>query len=237
MPVARPAVIPSWSTDANYPAGGDPWSATPTRVEPDAGNKAGGFVPKEKPPAQFFNWLIGVLANWVAYFDDHLLTPEVLERAIPLIIATGNNNSSDNNEWVTAGAGGQPADPHITSTMDGAIAFVGVPIYIGEKFAIGDGIDVSVNPGAARATGHAMVASLMKGAVDWTDGTVTWTTVLTHEDNLSTNQQKIALNFGAAYTVVAGDVFYVRLQAGDTGLSQADTCSAMRLRYTSRDKR
>lgn len=237
MAVTRPTTIPSWSTDANYPAGSDPWSATPTRVEPDAGDKAAGFDPGEKPPAQWFNWLLGVLANWVAYFDDHLLTPEVLERPIHLIPSVGNNNIDANNEWVSAAAGAQPADPHVTSTMDGAVAFFAVPIYIGEKFAIGDGIDVSVNPGAARSSTDRMKADLLQGSVNWTDGSVTWTTVITHFDNASTNQQKIALNYGASYTVVAGDVFYVRLQAGNTGASFADTCSAMRLRYTSRDKR
>lgn len=237
MAVTRPTTIPSWSTDANYPAGSDPWSATPTRVEPDAGDKASGFDPGDKPPAQWFNWLLGVLANWVAYFDDHLLTPEALKRAIPLIPSSGNNNVNDDDEWIAVGAGATPADPHLTSTMDGAVAFFAVPIHPGEKFAIGDGIDVSVNPGAARSTTHRMVATLVQGSVDWTDGTVTWTTPVTHEDNGSTNQQKIALNFGAAYTVLDTDVFYVRLQAGDTAAAFADTCSAMRLRYTSRDKR
>lgn len=53
---AYPAwVIPTFSTDANYPAGANPWSGQPTRVVyPGA---AGGFVPNQPNAAQYFNYL------------------------------------------------------------------------------------------------------------------------------------------------------------------------------------
>src|SRR6187402_1501439 len=50
---------PPWATDANYPAGANPWSATPTRVVPSAGVAAAGFRPKQKPPAQILNYQLG----------------------------------------------------------------------------------------------------------------------------------------------------------------------------------
>jgi hypothetical protein len=60
MTVARyvpPAeAIPAWATDEDYPAGADPWSASPTKVAPSSGQIADGFVPDTQPPAQWFNW-------------------------------------------------------------------------------------------------------------------------------------------------------------------------------------
>jgi len=46
-----------WATDTNYPAGSETWSATPTKVAPSAGVQADGFVPTDRPPAQWINWL------------------------------------------------------------------------------------------------------------------------------------------------------------------------------------
>ena len=48
-----------WASDANYPAGSESWSATPTRVAPSAGQQAAGVAPEDVLPAQWFNWLFG----------------------------------------------------------------------------------------------------------------------------------------------------------------------------------
>ena len=52
-----------WASDANYPAGSESWSATPTRVEPSAGQQAAGVAPEDVLPAQWFNWLFGEVVD------------------------------------------------------------------------------------------------------------------------------------------------------------------------------
>ena len=52
-----------WASDANFPAGADSWSATPTRVAPTVGQQAAGAAPEDVLPAQWFNWLFGELVD------------------------------------------------------------------------------------------------------------------------------------------------------------------------------
>jgi hypothetical protein len=68
--MAKPTDIPTWATDTNYPAGTDAWSGTATKVEPTSGQKAAGWEPGQRPPAQYQNWWMGLVSDWIAYFGD-----------------------------------------------------------------------------------------------------------------------------------------------------------------------
>lgn len=76
----KPASLPTWATDTNFPAGVNSWSGTPTKVEPTSGKKAGGFVPKTKLPAQEMNWKLSDMGLWVNYFNDDELRKKSLKR-------------------------------------------------------------------------------------------------------------------------------------------------------------
>lgn len=66
----RPAgTVPQWATDALYPAGSNAWNGQATKVDPGTSNKAGGFLPAKRYPAQFFNWLWNKWAAHVAAYD------------------------------------------------------------------------------------------------------------------------------------------------------------------------
>lgn len=65
----KPTDLPVWATDANYPAGADPWAETATKVEPLAGEQAAGHAPDQKPPAQYMNWWMHLVYLWIAYVD------------------------------------------------------------------------------------------------------------------------------------------------------------------------
>src|SRR5690349_750660 len=49
--------IPTWAPNANYDVSGNPWSATPTKVD-HPGRYTVGFTPRAGVPAQAFNKLI-----------------------------------------------------------------------------------------------------------------------------------------------------------------------------------
>lgn len=65
----RPSVAPDFATDANYPAGSDPWSGNPTKVTPGAVAST-GFIPKTMLPAQFINYVLANHADWINYLDQ-----------------------------------------------------------------------------------------------------------------------------------------------------------------------
>jgi hypothetical protein len=45
-----------WATDLLFPAGADPWSATPNKIRPPHGKVATGRTPGERPPVGETNW-------------------------------------------------------------------------------------------------------------------------------------------------------------------------------------
>jgi hypothetical protein len=65
----KPVTDATWATDANFPAGGNPWNGTPTKVAPTAGKQAEGWEPKEKPPAQIENWWKNLVGLWLAWLE------------------------------------------------------------------------------------------------------------------------------------------------------------------------
>ena len=75
--MAKPGTLFTWATDANYAAGTDPWAATATKVQPTSGKQAGGWLPEEPPPAQYFNWALNLLGQWVSFVNDELRSDTV----------------------------------------------------------------------------------------------------------------------------------------------------------------
>ena len=59
MPVAKPTNLPRWAD--TVPA---------NRVEPTSGKKDVGWVPGEKPPAQYKNWLLYTIYQWCEWLND-----------------------------------------------------------------------------------------------------------------------------------------------------------------------
>lgn len=67
--MAKPDDVPVFATDTNYPAGSQPWSGMPTKVEPPAGTQVKGFEPRRRPPAQYLNWLLHTIYLWLLWLD------------------------------------------------------------------------------------------------------------------------------------------------------------------------
>lgn len=54
----QPADELTWATDGG------------TRVAPTGGQKATGWTDGQRPPFNVFNWIIGIIADWIEYFED-----------------------------------------------------------------------------------------------------------------------------------------------------------------------
>lgn len=80
--------VPVWATTASYPAGADPWSSTPTKVDPGSVLTLQGFAPNTRLPAQFMNWILNEMGVWLEYHD----TIEVRNWTDPIIPKAGSND-------------------------------------------------------------------------------------------------------------------------------------------------
>lgn len=122
----RPTRIPTWATDANYPAGSNPWNATPIKVEPSSGIKAAGHTPDTRPPPQWMNdWQNLVGDGWIDYFDKRRIliadefTGDQINRGIwqdasgHSGVAVGQDNTGFGVVFIEATAG--DANPVVTS--------------------------------------------------------------------------------------------------------------------------
>lgn len=89
----RPSTIPTWATDAAYPAGSDAWSATPTVVTPSGGAQAAGHVPNIKPPAQHENWFKNLVSKWVDYLDDRMTGLLGATRSTKALVVDGTGDN------------------------------------------------------------------------------------------------------------------------------------------------
>lgn len=65
--MSAPSDLPDWATDPNFPAGTDPWSGQPNKVMPSGGRIAEGFDPLERPPAEWFNWILNNHGAWIDF--------------------------------------------------------------------------------------------------------------------------------------------------------------------------
>lgn len=66
--MTRPLNSPAWATDANYTSGDE--SGNPTRVQPLTAKRAQGFLPREKPGAQHFNYALGVHGDYLQHLRN-----------------------------------------------------------------------------------------------------------------------------------------------------------------------
>lgn len=146
MPVAKPTNLPRWAD--TVPA---------NRVEPTSGKKDVGWVPGEKPPAQYKNWLLYTIYQWCVWLND--ITNQALIWAANHSFNEGASFSrtSANTNAVTATGNGTGRG--ITSTGGGASGdggrFVGGAPNGKAVVAVGTGAGVGLDAtgGATNAAG------------------------------------------------------------------------------------
>jgi hypothetical protein len=105
--------IPPWAVEASYPAGSNPWSGQPTKVQP-VGDY---FTPNTKPPAQFVNYELNAITSQLN--------------------ALGAQSASQGNNWgpefATSGFAATPQeaggwDPLLNKYILGTVTVAGTPL-------------------------------------------------------------------------------------------------------------
>lgn len=129
--MSKPTDIPEWSTDANFPAGTDPWSGTPTTVEPSSGQKAAGWNPSQRPPAQYLNWWQNLVYQWVAWLDSIFDSDGDLYHDTKTLVispSSGQATTGSDTSWTLSAATG-----NVSWTGGGTSWLVPINLPVGKR--------------------------------------------------------------------------------------------------------
>lgn len=73
----KPTEFPDWATEEEV----DGVSGQLNRVEPPSSSKESGWIRREIPPRQWFNWLLWKTSLWIRFFEERENKPESFEAA------------------------------------------------------------------------------------------------------------------------------------------------------------
>lgn len=159
--------------------------------------------------------------------------PEAQKRDVPLApISSGAGTGGVG--WESAIQGSNI--PSLYSVLNAGRCLIPLPCVVGDELTF---VDVSLNPGVARATvGNRITLTVKIRTCDWsTDGTPTDSFLCTAHDDGTTNQQIVTCTFSPAYTVQQGDQLLLEIQGGSDAGTNVDAINGIRLRCNSRDRR
>jgi hypothetical protein len=233
MPVSRPSSTTDFATTANYSAGTDPWSGTPRRVQPSSGDRAAGFTPNDRPPAQWLNHLLGLCADWTKWLSAIIDTNEEhtyqTAKARKIILSAGVVWARE-----VAGAFDWRADTgYYESLVDSGTLAFDVSAFLPTD-AVLTKVEVLVDPGAARSGNDRMRLIISRGdhgAKFTTPAAPGYTTLDTAYDDASANAQVIASATLSETIDRDTNVIVGTLNAGNTGLANADKLYGIRLSF------
>lgn len=253
MPAPRPGTDPTWATDVDYAAGADPWSATPTRVEPDAGDKASGLVPGTRAPAQWLNWALGLWADWLAYLRDErdrldtycddfgVQLPAAVQpsRYIGPECAEARYDSVAGKEtWAgrNVGVGGDLFEGAKRSEIDSGELYIDLTPRLVRNGTLAH-VRVLVKPGAARAGANRMQAALLGvdfGASFAAPAIVRSSVGAAVYDDGTTNEQWLHIDLTPAGVAVTTHALWrLYLYAGNDGATNHDYFYAVEVEVAS----
>src|SRR5688500_1018888 len=150
----RPTVTPTWATGGGR------------RVEPDAGEKADGFVEGERTPAKKANWGIGYLTDWIAWVSAILDDDEELTYQVPKTGRTVMIHGvafQPNFENAVAWSAILGAKTYLESEADGVACFLSLNRIIPISATI-TRVRALVHPGAARTGSNRMYLQMTTNA-------------------------------------------------------------------------
>ncbi len=253
----KPASVPTWATDANYTNGPTGIPGTATKVEPSAGQKAEGWIPKNKMAAQWLNWFKNAVGGWLVYlntwFDgaDELVYPVTKTRVVVFSWAVFQQMYADSTPGQVSGAdaippwneiySGSAPDQYVDglqSQSDFAKLMVDLGLLVPSGATITK-IRALVNPGVARATaGNRMRIKVYDNIYNFSATTVGGTgsgPKFETTDDGTTNLQKIdtgTISLPLDKNVNAGGCEVLMVVAGNDASSNKDLVYAVEITYT-----
>jgi hypothetical protein len=121
--MSKPTELPEWATETNYDAPGQSWDGTATKVDPGGTLKAEGWQPAFQPPAQYHNWWMGKVGEWLAWLDGHLGEQAGKLSLLTGFVVPGTADDVEINTELNANGGAVVSDLHVTggTLFDGTV--------------------------------------------------------------------------------------------------------------------
>ncbi len=120
--MAKPVTVPTFATDALFPAGSEDWSGLANKVAPGAGLEATGLIPETEPGAEALNFLLGLTGDWLAWlnttFDSSDFHQYPVSKTTVLKVSIGHFFTGD--DWVIGYDGNIP-EIHAGTIGDAAL--------------------------------------------------------------------------------------------------------------------
>lgn len=85
----EPMANEPWASDANYPAGADPWSGTPTKSAPGLSEIAAGHVPGVPDPAEVENWWKNRADTRLAAMESYFVDGDIVLPVDKSVVISG----------------------------------------------------------------------------------------------------------------------------------------------------
>jgi len=146
--MAKPASKPDWTV-------GNPDFATVTQ-EPSVAKKQAGWLPDERPPREFMNWLPFNMTEWINYFET--TTDTLIGKGIDYDAVVGPTGThADINEVIADMGVGLPAT-NIRVYVNTVLTVVSTQVIDKE------GVQLEFHPSAVIAKGAALVIGLQINA-------------------------------------------------------------------------
>lgn len=235
----KPTTIPTWATAAVFTDPGELWDAATNKVDPGAGLVAQGWFPEAEPPAEFVNFHLNEIGEWLVWLDtlfdtsdEHTYpTPKTRVRVFDARLAQATSAQSANvpGWFLTLGR-------FWTTRVDNPLLLLPIGAYLPDG-AIITLIRVILDPGVARATvGNRMqlIVDRITGIDFVTPVVPTFTNLVTQEDDGNFGPQVVTS--GALSETInkssSGLDVVVKIQGGNDSGTNSDDVYAFEITYT-----
>lgn len=212
--------MPRPTEDVEWASGGG------RRLEPDAGEKADGFVEGTRTPARKANWIIGYVADWITYLQalTNPLTARTLEIG-PAGAGAGSENWTEEDD---------AAQVRLESQADSVYLYFPIRLPNGSQIT---GVEAVVDPGAARAGADRMEIRVAVMTPNYASPGQTTTTSEAFNDDTTGNVQVIGGNFTGPDIAVDNETasYAVRIKSGNDSATNKDLILAVRVTYLGPD--
>lgn len=169
--------VPTWATGGNYPAGPDPWSATPMRQTPISTY----WTPKTSDPAQYMNNQLGLIGDQIGNVNTNLNILDTFVTQLQNFNLVYQNVATDistltsgslflvlrdtfNHRWLAWGATGTSTNASFLTTTD----ILTVSSWVGLNTPSSYTALTTITSGVVdSATGNAIFSGIGSGTLHW----------------------------------------------------------------------
>lgn len=225
---------------ATRPTDKPEWSTSGTNTDPGAVKKAAGWLPSEKPPAQWWNWIWNNTYQWVDWLDQEMETLRARFVSDEVVYPTPKTRTiaippraQIVGSWI--GVFGESCS--VETSTNQAVLVVDLGAHVPSECVITD-VEVILTPGAARATVSARMSVEIEKQEVTVGGGVVSSVLAAVTDDGTANLQAVSVTASTspAWADVTVDrsteQLLLSIDASADAVSNADQVQAIHVTFT-----